>query len=134
MTTTRQHGRKGTALEDAEAEIKRIENNRRSREARARKKVLEETQNKTYEDVLNLSQFQKDRICDKDGICPRDERIYIRCFNSNIKGRVVKRSYVMTMTGLNLSQIYIMQGRTGLIPYPKTTKKEAEASLIDFKW
>lgn len=113
------HGRIGTPKADAEAEAKRLYQNQKSREARARKKKLAEE--------LDAMVIKPENVCDKWGISPKDEARYIRCCSSIYYHDL---AYVKMRTGLTLKQISILQDRTGLYPVPPVDKKKANA---DFK-
>lgn len=118
----RQHGRAGKENETEEQEYKRLYNNWKSRESRDRKKKLEKHQERSYRELFG---FNADE--DEYGIRLVDERRYRACFKSAPIGSIVYRDYVKRMTGLTKNQIYIMQQRTGLVPHPAVTKKEADA-------
>ena len=116
----RQHGKLGVKCEDEEKELKKIYNNLKSRESRARKRALEKHQDYTYNKLYGLHADE-----DEYGIRAIDRRRYTKCFKSGYIDARVTRKYVKMMTGLTLNQIYILQNETGLIPYPAVTKKEA---------
>lgn len=104
---------------DEEAEKKRLYQNQKSREARARKKKLAES--------LDECVIRPEYVCDKWGINKKDEERYIRCCSSVYYNDL---SYVKMRTGLTLKQISVLQDRTGLYPVPPVDKKKANA---DFK-
>lgn len=104
---------------DEEAEKKRLYQNQKSREARARRKALAES--------LDKSIIKPENVCDKWGINKKDEERYIRCCSSVYYNDL---SYVKMRTGLTLKQISVLQDRTGLYPVPPVDKKKANA---DFK-
>lgn len=115
--TERRHGRIGTPKADPKAEAKRLYQNQKSREARARRKAL----------AQQLDELIQVEPCDKWGITAKDEQRYIRCCSSPYYNDL---SYVKMRTGLSLKQISVLQERTGLKPVPPVDKKKAD---IDFK-
>jgi hypothetical protein len=118
----RQHGRAGESYADPYKEYARLSNNLKSRQARARKREHIKSNNKIYNEILNIHQDE-----DKYGIKPVDERRYRNTFKSYYIGAPNPRDYIKRMTGLSLKQMYILQERTGLIPTPRITKAEADA-------
>lgn len=118
----RQHGRAGTSSSDSEKDRVRLLNNLNSRLSRMAKREIEKSQEQTYREVLGLN-----NDADEYGIRPVDERRYRACFRSGYIGEPVERVYVKRMTGLSLNQIRVLQERTGLIPVPAVTAKEANA-------
>ena len=107
----------GTVDEDAEA--KRLYQNQKSREARARRKLLAQAQDSFVENP--------ELKCDKWGINAKDEARYKRCCSSSIYNSL---SYVKMRTGLTLKQLSILQERTGLKTVPPVDKRKAD---LDFK-
>lgn len=103
-----------------EAEKKRLYQNQKSREARARRKLLAKAQD-------DFVVVKPENVCDKWGITPKDEARYRRCCSSTIYNEL---SYVKMRTGLTLKQLSILQERTGLSPVPPVDKKKAD---IDYK-
>lgn len=101
---------------DEEAEKKRLYQNQKSREARARRKLLAQDLDKL---VLN-----PENKCDKWGITPKDKARYIRCCSSSIYNSL---SYVRMRTGLSLKQLSVLQDETGLYPVPRVDKRKANA-------
>ncbi|MBO4622438.1 MAG: hypothetical protein J5691_00990 [Bacilli bacterium] len=90
----RQHGRKGIALADSEAEKRRLYNNLASRLSRARKKNMLKEKEKT---LLN----KEDE--DEFGITAKDIRRYKGCYvYENI---LPDREYIKRMTGLDDIQV-----------------------------
>jgi len=90
----RQHGRKGVALTDSEAEKRRLYNNLASRLSRAKKKNLQ----KEKEKVL-LNKEDEDEF----GITAKDIRRYKGCYvYENI---LPEREYIKRMTGLDDIQV-----------------------------
>ncbi len=90
----RQHGRKGVALADSEAEKRRLYNNLASRLSRAKKKNLQ----KEKEKVL-LNKEDEDEF----GITAKDIRRYKGCYvYENI---LPEREYIKRMTGLDDIQV-----------------------------
>lgn len=118
----RQHGRIGQISDCDEKELKRLYNNLKSRQSRARKRELEKKRELTYREVLNLP-----NDADEYGIRPVDRRRYIACFKSTPIGCITERVYVKRMTGLSKNQIFILQKETGLLPVPAVTESEAVA-------
>lgn len=116
----RQHGKLGKKCETPEEEYKRLYANLKSREYKQRKRNMIDKEEQEFRDYYGI-------VEDEYGIRPKDERRYKACFKSAPIGSTVYRKYVKMMTGLTLKQIQIMQERTGLIPYPKVTTKEADA-------
>jgi len=104
---------------DEEAEKKRLYQNQKSREARARRKLLAKAQ----DDFV----VRPENVCDKWGITPKDEARYKRCCSSTIYNEL---SYVKMRTGLTLKQLSVLQERTGLYPVPPVDKKKAD---LDYK-
>lgn len=104
---------------DEEAEKKRLYQNQKSREARARRKLLAKAQ----DDFV----VRPENVCDKWGITPKDEARYRRCCSSTIYNEL---SYVKMRTGLTLKQLSVLQERTGLYPVPPVDKKKAD---LDYK-
>lgn len=104
---------------DEEAEKKRLYQNQKSREARARRKLLAKAQ----DDFI----ARPENVCDKWGITPKDEARYKRCCSSTIYNEL---SYVKMRTGLTLKQLSVLQERTGLYPVPPVDKKKAD---LDYK-
>lgn len=91
----RQHGRKGVALSDSEAEKRRLYNNLASRISRAKKKLMEK--NKELATIHNAKEI------DEFGITDVDIRRYKQCYiYENI---LPEREYIKRMTGLNDIQI-----------------------------
>lgn len=101
------------------AERKRLYQNQKSREARARRKELAQR----LDDMI----IGAENKCDKWGITPKDEARYIRCCSSSLYNSL---SYVKMRTGLTLKQISVLQDKTNLYPVPPVDKKKANA---DFK-
>ncbi len=90
----RQHGRKGIALADSEAEKRRLYNNLASRLSRAKKKAMQ----KEKEKVL-LNKEDEDEF----GITAKDIRRYKGCYvYENI---LPDREYIKRMTGLDDIQV-----------------------------
>lgn len=119
----RQHGKKGQVFKGyTMEEYTRLNNNLISRKARARRKELEEHQNKY---IRQLYQGADD--ADQWGIRPRDRRIYEKCFKSAPIGSSVELAYIKRMTGLSLMQIYVLQNQTGKVPKPAVSPKVAKA-------
>lgn len=117
----RQHGRAGAKYDDPEKEKRRLWNNLQSRKSRHSKKSLEKRREQSYRESLGIVDDE-----DEYGIRPVDERRYIKCFHSGYIDAPVYRKYVQMMTGLSLKQIAVLQKRTGLIPEPKVSDKEAD--------
>ena len=119
------HGRlgqvklKADGTVDEVAEKKRLYQNQKSREARARRKLLAQAQDELI--------TRPENICDKWGISPKDEARYKRCC-SNVYFHEL--SYVRMRTGLSLKQISVLQDRTGLYPVPPVDKAKAD---LDYK-
>lgn len=119
------HGRlgqiklKADGTVDEEAERKRLYQNQKSREARARRKKLAEQ--------LDALVVNPKNVCDKWGITAKDEERYIRCCKSAYYHEL---SYVKMRTGLTLKQLSILQERTGLSPVPPVDRKKAN---LDYK-
>lgn len=119
------HGRlgqvklKADGTVDEVAEAKRLYQNQKSREARARRKLLA----KSIDDMV----INPDNVCDKWGINKKDEARYIRCCSSSIYNTL---SYVKMRTGLTLKQLSVLQERTGLKTVPPVDRKKAD---LDFK-
>lgn len=119
------HGRlgqvklKADGTVDEEAEKKRLYQNQKSREARARRKKLAEQ--------LDALVVNPKNVCDKWGITAKDEERYIRCCKSVYYHEL---SYVKMRTGLTLKQLSVLQERTGLSPVPPVDKKKAD---LDYK-
>lgn len=115
------HGRlgqvklKADGTVDEVAEKKRLYQNQKSREARARKKELAKAQDEFF--------MKPENICDEWGISPKDEQRYVRCC-SNVYFHEL--SYVKMRTGLSLKQISVLQDRTGLYPVPPVDKRKAD--------
>lgn len=126
-TRDRQHGKKPAVFKTEAEEYTQLYNNLKSREARKRRADYEKRVDSRFK-VMLMSEDS-----DADGITPKDERRYRGCFKCRYKGERVETSYVKMMTGLSLAQIYIMQERTGLIPYPPVTKKVAKKDSDD-RW
>lgn len=116
----RQHGRIGQKYDDPEKEKRRLWNNLVSRRSRCARKECQKRQDDAYKEILQLASD-----ADEYGIRPIDERRYVRCFHSGYIGEIPKRSYVITMTSLTLTQIKVLQKRTGLYPNPPVSDKEA---------
>ena len=122
---TQRHGKLGTVklnpdgTVDEKAEAKRLYQNQKSREARARRKQRD--------DELDAMVMNPNNVCDKWGITKKDEQRYIRCCSSTYYNDL---AYVRMRTGLTLKQISVLQDRTGLKPVPPVDKKKANA---DFK-
>ena len=90
----RQHGRKGTALSDSEAEKRRLYNNLASRLSRAKKKMLEQNKELQAYGAKEIDEF---------GITDKDIRRYKQCW---VYTKVIPdREYIKRMTGLNDIQI-----------------------------
>lgn len=90
----RQHGKKGTALSDSEAEKRRLYNNLASRLSRAKKKLLEQNKELAAAGAKEIDEF---------GITDKDIRRYKQCWvYTNI---IPDREYIKRMTGLNDIQI-----------------------------
>ena len=119
----RQHGREGQKFSDPEKEKRRLWNNLVSRRSRLARKTLQQHQDKSYNEILNICQDE-----DEYGISPKDERRYRAKFKSGYIGAPVPVEYIQRMTGLKLFQIYQLQERTGLIPTPRITKEKADAN------
>lgn len=98
------------------AERKRLYQNQKSREARARKKLLAQNFDNMVTDPQNR--------CDKWGITPKDEARYIRCCSSSLYNSL---DYVKMRTGLSLKQISVLQEKTNLYPVPPVDKRKADA-------
>jgi len=119
---TRQYGKLGQVKldekgnVDEEAERKRLYQNQKSREARARRKLLAER--------IDSLVIGDEYICDKWGINKKDEERYRRCCSSSLYNSL---SYVKMRTGLSLKQLSVLQERTGLYPVPPVDKKKANA-------
>lgn len=90
----KQHGRKGVALDDSEAEKRRLYNNLASRISRAKKKLLE--QNKALA-VAGLKEM------DDFGITDKDIRRYKNCWV--YLNTIPDNEYIKRMTGLNDIQV-----------------------------
>jgi len=118
----RQHGKLGKPLADPVAEYKRLYKNVKSIECRNRRAAENKEADEKFEKEYSLRKTEVER----NGIKPVDERRYNNCFHSTPHGQKVYRSYIKRMTGMTLKQIYILQQKTGLIPYPEITKKEAD--------
>ena len=116
------HGRLGQVKLKADgtidevAEKKRLYQNQKSREARARRKAEAEKLDKTI--------VKPENQCDKWGINKKDRERYIRCCSSVYFHDL---SYVKMRTGLSLKQISVLQDETGLYPVPPVDKKKANA-------
>lgn len=110
----RQHGRKGEATTNEEDEKRRLYNNLASRVSRAKRKSIVDHKNNTYKSIVTGI----DTIEDKYGISAKDERRYRTCFSAGYIGLPVELDYVRRMTGLDDAQIFVLQQRTGLLPYP----------------
>lgn len=90
----RQHGRKGVALSDSEAEKKRLYNNLASRISRAKKKLMEKNKELAAKGAIEEDEF---------GITDKDIRRYKQCYvYENI---LPEREYIKRMTGLTDIQI-----------------------------
>ena len=90
----RQHGRKGIALADSEAEKRRLYNNLASRLSRAKKKLIQKNQELAATGATEMDEF---------GITDRDIRRYKQCYvYENI---LPEREYIKRMTGLNDVQV-----------------------------
>lgn len=90
----KQHGRKGVALADSEAEKRRLYNNLASRISRAKKKLLEQNKELQVSGAKEMDEF---------GITDKDIRRYKQCWvYINI---IPEREYIKRMTGLNDVQI-----------------------------
>ena len=118
----RQHGKLPTPLADPVAEYKRLYKVVKSLEYRARMAEKAKEEDAKFEKEFSLHRTKSD----DNGIKPVDERRYNNCFHSTPHGQKVYRSYIKRMTGMTLKQIYILQEKTGLIPYPKISKEEAD--------
>lgn len=107
MGYDRQHGRTGISLEDETAELKRLYNNLKSRESRARKRQQEKQLDADLHNTeCNLLQAA--------GIYPIDERRYKACFNIFEDTNLIDMAYVKRMTGLSDTQISILEKHTKL--------------------
>lgn len=90
----RQHGRKGIALTDSEAEKRRLYNNLASRLSRAKKKLIQKNQELAAINAKDMDEF---------GITDVDIRRYKKCYvYENV---IPEREYIKRMTGLNDIQI-----------------------------
>lgn len=90
----RQHGRKGIALTDSEAEKRRLYNNLASRLSRARKKLAEKNKELAAMNATEIDDF---------GITDVDIRRYKKCYvYENV---IPEREYIRRMTGLTDIQI-----------------------------
>lgn len=90
----RQHGRKGVALTDSEAEKRRLYNNLASRLSRAKKKKLEKEKEIAALGVKEMDDF---------GITDKDIRRYKGCWvYENV---TPEREYIKRMTGLDDIQV-----------------------------
>lgn len=118
--TMRQHGKLGKTCENEADDYKRLYNNYLSIKTRANRKKIEKAQDEAWS-------WWKQKDEDEYGIRPVDERRYKLCFTSYYKGLPIELSYVKRMTGCTLYQIWILQQRTGFIPSPPVTKKDALA-------
>lgn len=122
INPNQRHGRlgqvklKADGTVDEEAERKRLYQNQKSREARARRKAEAERLDKLW--------VKPENVCDEWGITQKDKERYIRCC-SNVYYHEL--SYVKMRTGLTLKQISILQDKTGLYPVPPVDKKKADA-------
>ena len=101
---------------DEDAEKKRLYQNQKSREARARRKA----EAKKLDEIV----VKPENVCDKWGINKKDRERYIRCCSSVYFHDL---SYVKMRTGLSLKQISVLQDETGLYPVPPVDKKKANA-------
>lgn len=109
--------KRGRKAVNMTAEERRKRNNESARKYKAKVREMA-----SHVDTFGLN---PDKICDKHGISPFDQRRYIHCFHSGWIGADVKLAYVKRMTGLSLLQIAILQERTGLLPVPVVTKQVA---------
>ena len=90
----RQHGRKGIALTDSEAEKRRLYNNLASRLSRAKKKLIQKNQELAAINAKDMDEF---------GITDVDIRRYKKCYvYENV---IPEREYIKRMTGLNDVQV-----------------------------
>lgn len=125
--TMRQHGKKGKPCDNPEDEYKRLYNNYLSIKCRANTKQYHKRQDKLFEEYNNIYGRKED--ADEFGIRPKDERMYKKCFKSYYSSAPVSLAYIRRMTALSLTQIYVLQKRTGYIPKPAVTKKDAKKDL-----
>ncbi len=107
MGYDRQHGRAGTSLEDEAAELRRLYNNLKSRESRARKRQLEKQLD------ADLHDTECNPLQDA-GIYPVDERRYKACFNIFEDTSLIDMAYIKRMTGLSDTQISLLEKHTKL--------------------
>lgn len=113
---TRQHGRLGVALKDAEAERIRQYKNLSSIIYRARKRM--NTKNTVGRQTIVLTD-KKDDVLFTAGISEADVRRFKGCFVWESMSPSV--AYVKRMTGLNDYQIKLMEQHTGM----KVLRKES---------
>jgi hypothetical protein len=134
MEYDRQHGRAGKSLANADAEKKRLINNLKSRESRARYKSLQKSKEKTYDAVLNPKR-DEDNKQDEAGITPKQRRIWEQTFAScKCYYGYTPRHYLKMMTGLTLGQIGILQKETGQYPVPRVKDAEIKEAELDDRW
>lgn len=121
-TRKRQHGKARKIFDNEKDEYRQLYNNWASRCARKRKRDLIASKEKHFRSFWGV--YAED--ADEYGIRPVDERRYKGCFRSGWIGMSISRDYIRRMTGLTLKQISILQQRTGLLPTPPVSIKEAD--------
>ena len=119
---TRRHGRKAKVFATPEEEYKQLYNNVSSIKSRNARKEMEARADKSYVEKYGFGADDADIY----GITPKDRRRYEAKFKNCPHGSRVTLEYLRRMTGLTLKQVYILQEQTGLIPYPKVSKIEAD--------
>ena len=118
----RQHGRKAKPLESEQDEYKRLYKNVKSIESRNKRKEYDTRREKSFVERFGFGADDADQY----GIRPVDERRYLAKFKNCPIGAKVELAYLKMMTGLTLHQIWVLQEKTGLKPYPAVSEKIAK--------
>lgn len=118
----RRHGRTAKLSDDPVMRRKQIYKNIKSMESRQRAKAVDEWHEKSYVERYGFGNDNADCY----GITPKDMRRYLAKFKNCPHGSRVELDYIKRMTGLTLYQIWILQQRTGLSPYPAVTEQVAK--------